>query len=141
VIILETNVVSEPLRSTPDQAVVAWLDDQTIETLYLTTVSLGEVRLGIAVLPAGRRRRALHQRFEESVVPAFADRILSFDEPASASYAILRARARANGRAIAVTDGFIAAIAHAHGFTVATRDTGPFDAAEVPVINPFEPLD
>lgn len=140
-IVLDTNVISEPLRAQPDPAVVSWLDDQIVETLYLTTVTLGEVRFGIAVLPAGRRRRVLHQRFEESVVPAFENRILSFDEPASASYAVLRARARTKGRAIAATDGFIAAIARARGFAVATRDTGPFDAAEVPVINPFMPRD
>lgn len=71
------------------------------------------------------------------VLPLFASRILSFDDAAAKSYATLRARARAAGQALAPADGYIAAIAVAHGFTVATRDTSPFDAAGVTVINPW----
>lgn len=70
-------------------------------------------------------------------MPLFAGRILPFDDPASQSYATLRARARANGQAIAPADGYIAAVAASHGFTVATRDTSPFDAVGLAVINPW----
>jgi toxin FitB len=136
-IILDTNVISEPLRAAPDPAVVAWLDAQGAQTLYLTTISLGEVRYGIAALPEGRRKRTLHERFEGEVVPLFAERTLPFDEPASAAYAQLRARARERGLTLGDLDALIAGIAVSQGFTVATRDTRPFVAAEVPVIDPF----
>lgn len=137
-IILDTNVLSEPLRSTPHPGVVAWLDAQAVDTLFLTTLTLAEIRYGIASLPKGRRRTTLRQRFENDVVPVFADRILPFDEPASTAYAELRATARAGGRAIGDFDALIAAIAHSQGFAVATRDLAPFEAARVPVINPFD---
>lgn len=137
-IILDTNVVSEPLKPRPDANVIAWLDAQSVDTLCLTTVSLAELRFGIASLPVGKRRNRLRARFEEEVLPTFADRILDFDEPASACYAKLQAEARGKGKAIGVVDGYIAAIALSRGFTVATRDTAPFEAVGVQVINPFD---
>jgi toxin FitB len=97
VIILDTNVISEPLRSRPGAGVIAWLDAQVVETLYLTTISLAEMRYGIACLPDGRRRQRLHDRFEGEFVPLFHGRILAFDEPATTAYAALRARARMRG--------------------------------------------
>lgn len=136
-ILLDTNVVSEPLKASGDMNVLAWIDAQIIETLYLSTISLAELRFGIAALPEGKRRDALHSSLEQRVLPLFAGRILSFDDPASRAYATLRARARTAGQAIAPTDGYIAAIAATHDFAVATRDTSPFDAAGVAVINPW----
>lgn len=136
-IIVDTNVISEPLRPAPDPHVVAWLDEQVVETLFLTAITVAEVRFGIASLPRGKRRRELERRVEDEVLPLFADRVLAFDEPASAAYAQIRARARAEGRAIGTTDAYIAAIARALGHAVATRDTAPFEAAKVAVINPF----
>lgn len=136
-IVLDTNVVSEPLRARPDAAVADWLDAQAIETLYLTTVTLAELRFGVAALPAGRRRDRLGERIENDVLAAFEGRILAFDEPASAAHAALRARARNRGLAIGTPDAYIAAIATVHGFAVATRDRTPFDAAGVAVIDPF----
>ena len=136
-ILLDTNVVSEPLKASNDPNVLAWIDAQMVETLYLSTISLAELRFGIAALPEGKRRDTLHTRFEQQVLPLFAGRILPFDENASQAYAMLRARARAAGQAIAPTDGYIAAIAAAHGFSVATRDTSPFEAAGLAVINPW----
>jgi hypothetical protein len=136
-ILLDTNVVSEPLKISGNPNVLAWFDAQAIETLYLSTISLAELRFGIAVLPDGKRRELLQSSLERRVLPLFAGRILAFDEPASQSYAHLRARARAAGLAIAPADGYIAAIAATHGFEVATRDTQPFEAAGVAVINPW----
>lgn len=136
-ILLDTNVVSEPLKASGDINVLAWIDEQIIETLYLSTISIAELRFGIAVLPEGKRRDALHSSLEQRVLPLFAGRILPFDAPASQAYATLRARARCAGQAIAPTDGYIAAIAVTQGFAVATRDTSPFDAAGVAVINPW----
>lgn len=136
-ILLDTNVLSEPLKAASNSNVLAWIDAQIIETLYLSTISLAELRFGIAALPEGKRRDTLHFSFEQRVLPLFAGRILPFDDPASQSYATLRARARATGQAIAPADGYIAAVAASHGFTVATRDTSPFDAVGLAVINPW----
>ena len=136
-ILLDTNVVSEPLRASGDLNVLVWIDAQIIETLYLSTISLAELRFGIAALPEGKRRESLHASLEQRILPLFAGRILAFDEAASRAYAMLRARARTAGQAIAPADGYIAAIAQAQGFAVATRDTTPFDAAGLTVINPW----
>lgn len=136
-ILLDTNVVSEPLKASCDKSVLSWIDEQVIETLYLSTISLAELRFGIAVLPEGKRRDTLFSSLEQQVLPLFAGRILLFDESASQAYAALRARARTAGQAIATADGYIAAIAVAHGFAVATRDTSPFEAVGLKVINPW----
>ncbi|CUR57856.1 putative VapC ribonuclease Y4jK (fragment) [metagenome] len=96
------------------------------------------MRFGIAALPVGKRRERLRDRFEHEVVGQFLGRILAFDEPATSAYVDLRARARAAGRGIGDFDALIAAIATACGHAVATRDTSPFEAAGLVVINPFE---
>jgi toxin FitB len=137
-ILLDTNIVSEPLKMAGNLNVLAWIDAQIIETLYLSTICLAELRYGVAALPAGKRRDTLHTSLETRILPLFAGRILSFDEAASQQYAQLRAYARAAGHAIAPADGYIAAIAATHKLTVATRDTSPFLAAGLKVINPFE---
>ena len=138
-ILLDTNVVSEPLRPAPQPAVLAWLDQQAIETLYLSAISLAELRYGVAALPSGRRRDALGTALEQRVVAAFGPRILAFDSAAAAAYAVIRARAKAAGTAIRGADGYISATALAHCLTVATRDTSPFVSAGINVINPWEP--
>ncbi|BBO99485.1 type II toxin-antitoxin system VapC family toxin [Sulfuriferula nivalis] len=136
-ILLDTNIISEPLKAAGNANVLAWIDAQIIETLYLSTISLAELRFGIAALPEGKRRDTLHFSLEQRVLPLFVGRILSFDDPASQSYATLRSSARAAGLAIAPADGYIAAIAATHGLAVATRDTSPFEAAGLTVINPW----
>lgn len=136
-IILDTNVVSEPMRPNGDPAVQAWLDRQTAESLYLTATSFAELLLGVEILPEGKRKKGLAAAVAEMVVALFGTRILSFDEPAARHYASLVGGARAAGRVVSVADGQIAAIASAHGFAVATRDTSPFQAVGVPVINPW----
>jgi hypothetical protein len=136
-ILLDTNVISEPLRPAGDAAVLAWIDEQIVETLYLSAISLAELRLGMATLPAGKRKDVLHSSFEQRVLPLFAGRILPFDSAASEAYAVLRARARVQGKAIAPADGYIAATAKSHGLIVATRDIGPFEAVGLTVINPW----
>ena len=137
-IVLDTNVVSEPLKSAGDPAVLAWLDQQSIETLFLSTISLAELRYGVAALPDGRRKDGLGAALESRVVSLFGPRLLPFDSAAADAYARIRSHAKAAGKAIAAADGYIAATAAAHGFAVATRDTGPFEAAGVSVINPWE---
>ncbi|HDR9586806.1 TPA: type II toxin-antitoxin system VapC family toxin [Burkholderia stabilis] len=136
-ILVDTNVISEPLRREPSAAVIEWLDAQSVETLFLAAISLAEMRFGVAALPEGRRRDWLDQSIEQRVVPLFRGRILPFDDAASKSYASLRARARAAGNAIASADAWIAATAHANGLMVATRDVTPFKAAGLRVIDPW----
>ena len=135
-ILLDTNVISEPLRPRPDQKVLAWLDAQALETLYLSTVSLAELLLGIESLPAGKRRKAL-AALDEQIITMFGDRIVPFDLAAAESYAQIVTRARHHGHLIAVADAQIAAIAASRQFTVATRDQAPFKAAGILVINPW----
>lgn len=85
-ILLDTNVISEPLRASPDLNVLAWIDAQVIETLYLSTICLAELRFGIAVLDDGKRKQMLYKSLEQQVLPLFDGRILTFDEPASQAY-------------------------------------------------------
>jgi hypothetical protein len=136
-IVLDTNVVSEPMKPNANPAVLTWLDRQAAETLYLTTTSLAELLLGIEILPDGKRKKGLDSALADLISQLFGSRILTFDQTAAKAYAPIVGRARASGRAIATADGQIAAIAVARGFTVATRDTAPFESAGVSVINPW----
>ena len=136
-ILLDTNVVSEPLRPAPDTRVVEWIDAQPLETLFLSAITVAELRAGVALLPAGKRRAALQDSLETRVLPLFVGRVLAFDLGCTQAYAELMAKARAAGLAIASADGYVAAIAAANGLAVATRDTGPFEAAWVKVFNPW----
>ena len=137
-IILDTNVVSEPLRPRPDARVIAWLDRQELETMYLASVSLAELLLGVELMPNGRRRREFSASLQALVGDLVADRIVAFDQKSAKSYATLVARARSKGLAISMSDAQIAAVAAARGFAVATRDVAAFRAAGVDVINPWE---
>jgi predicted nucleic acid-binding protein len=137
VILLDTNVVSETMRPIPDARVISWLNAQASDTVYLSTVSLAELLLGIAVLPDGRRKSDLASSLADKVVKMFGPRLLSFNPASAQAYALLVSRARATGRSIGLADGLIAAIATAHGLAVATRDIVPFAAAGVLVINPW----
>lgn len=136
-ILLDTNVVSEPLRQAPAPQVIDWLDAQALGTLFLSAITVAELRAGIALLPPGRRRSGLQDELEQRVLPLFAGRVLAFDLTCTQPYAELMARARRAGLTISTADGYIAAIAAAHGLAVATRDTRPFEAAGVGVINPW----
>lgn len=136
-ILLDTNVVSEPLRRTPDVRVIAWIDAQPLETLFLSAITVAELRAGVALLPTGKRQKDLLQNLEKRVLPLFTGRVLPFDLGCTQAYAQLMAKARTSGLAVATADGYIAAIARANDLTVATRDTAPFEAAGAAVINPW----
>ncbi len=136
-IVLDTNVISELWKATPDPNVLSWIDAQMIDTLYLSIITVAELRFGLATMPEGKRRRIYQDRLEREVLPAFANRFLLFDLDASRAYADLMALARAAGKSIGKADVYIAATAASHGLIVATRDTGPFEAAGLNVINPW----
>lgn len=135
-ILLDTNVLSEAMRPTPAPAVRGWLDDQVIESLYLSSVTLAELLFGIACMPTGRRKDGMARKLNE-LLAIFEPRVLPFDGEAARVYAVLRSQARAASRAMAMADGYIAAIAAAHNLAVATRDTGPFASVGLTVINPW----
>lgn len=138
-ILLDTNVLSEPMRPAPEMRVVEWIDAQPMETLFTSAITVAELRAGIALMPEGKRRSALHETLERRLLPLFANRVLPFDQACTRAYAALRAKARKEGMAIAAADGYIAAVAMTHGFAVATRDVVPFKAAGAAVINPWQP--
>ncbi len=137
-IILDTNVVSEPMKTHGSLLVREWLDRQVAETLYLTATSLSELLVGIQLLPRGKRRESLATMLTALVDRLFGPRILPFDQQAAVAYAALVSRSRAKGHSISVADGQIAAIAEVHGFVIATRDLAPFRAVGARVLNPWE---
>ena len=131
-------MISEPQRREPHAGVLEWIDAQALETLYLSVVTVAELRAGITLIPAGKRRDSLHDNLEKRLLPMFANRVLSFDMACTKAYAELLAKCRAAGLAIETADAFNAAVALANGFAIATRDTSPFEAAGVNVINPWQ---
>jgi predicted nucleic acid-binding protein len=136
-IILDTNVISEAMKPDPHPSVLAWLNDQTAETLYLSSVTLAELLFGIAALPVGKRKDRLAEALD-GLMGLFRDRVLPFDVDAARHYANLAVAARVVGLGFPTPDGYIAAIAASRGFIVASRDTAPYKAANVAVINPWE---
>ncbi len=135
-ILLDSNVVSEAMKPAPNPAVRDWLDAQAAETLFLSSITVAELRFGIGVLPDGQRRERLGAAVD-GVLAVFAGRILPFDTEAARHYADLAVRARARGHGFPTPDGYIAAIAAAHGYAVASRDTAPFLAAGLTVLDPW----
>ncbi|EFW82856.1 VapC toxin family PIN domain ribonuclease [Pseudomonas savastanoi pv. retacarpa] len=136
-IVLDTNVVSEAMKPESHLAVRAWLNDQAAETLYLSSVTLAELLFGIGALPAGKRKDMLAQALD-GLMGLFRDRVLPFDIDAARRYADLAVTAKTCGRGFPTPDGYIAAIAASRGFIVASRDTAPYEAVGVSVINPWE---
>ncbi|MDR2876077.1 MAG: type II toxin-antitoxin system VapC family toxin [Methylobacillus sp.] len=136
-IVLDTNVVSEAMKPKPDRNVQMWLDKQPAETLYLSSVTLAELLFGISILPPGQRKNTLTQALD-GLLELFENRILAFDTDAARCYAKLSATVRSVGKGFPVPDSYIAAIAAAHNFIIATRDVAPFQAAGINVINPWE---
>jgi len=137
-IVLDTNVVSEPLKAKPDPAVLKWLDAQEPATLYLTTVNLAELLAGIETMAAGKRRTELKRGLIEQMMPLFDGRILAFDTSAAEAFASITASAQAEGNPISFADCAIAAIASANGFLVATRNVRDFKGTGVALLNPWE---
>ncbi len=135
--VIDTNVVSEPMKPKPDERVLTWLDRQDPPKLFFTAISYAEVVVGLAWMPDGRRKRNLEVLFARLVERHFGDRILPFDLDAAIAATHVINRARASGYNFTREDGQIAAIAAARGFAVATRDVEPFEAAGIAVVNPW----
>ena len=135
-ILLDTNVVSEAMKPQPHRGVRDWLDAQAAETLYLSSVTLAELMFGVGALPSGKRKDNLAAAVE-GLLELFSARILPFDTEAARRYGDLAVKARAAGKGFPTPDGYIAAIASAHGFAVASRDPSAFNAAGLTVIDPW----
>jgi predicted nucleic acid-binding protein len=137
VIVLDTNVLSEPLKAVPEPKVMEWLDNQEVETLFITAVSRAELRIGVLRLPDGRRKSALAAQVER-VLDLFKDRTLDFDAAAADKLAQIAVRCEKIGKRATAPDAYIAACADARGFTVATRNVEHFEPTGVRLINPWE---
>ncbi|MBV8210413.1 MAG: type II toxin-antitoxin system VapC family toxin [Burkholderiaceae bacterium] len=136
-IILDTNVLSEVLRSTPDRRVLAWLKEQSPPSLFTTTVTRGEILYGIRLLPDGKRRRALWDAARAIFNEDFAERVLSFDNDAADAYAEVGASRRAAGRPISQFDAMIAGVARSRGASLATRNAKDFESCGIDVVDPW----
>ena len=136
-IIVDTNVISELMRPEPDVGVAAWTRLQPYGELFTTSVCEGELRYGIAILPAGKRRRHLTAIAEKFIATAFAGRVLAFDRAAAAAFGEIGARRRRGGNPIGSLDCQIAAIARSHGAPVATRNVKHFADCGIEVIDPW----
>lgn len=136
-IILDTNVLSALMQQQPDPRVVAWLDEQPAESIWLSSITLFEARYGLALLSAGRRKDVMEQRFEAMVQDDLQNRVLLFDIHAAAHAAQLAADRKNRGRPVELRDTFIAGIALARRATLATRNVRHFDDLSVPVVNPW----
>lgn len=137
-IIIDTNVITELFKPGRSQKVVDWLDDQVVETLYMTATSFAEIRLGLDSFPAGKKKKALSFDVNAVIAHFFGERILPFDKTAAVEYGLLLAASKSAGRTVSVSDGQIGAIAKSRSFLVATRDTTPFESMGVPFINPWK---
>ena len=136
-ILLDTNVVSEPLKPSPDPAVVQWLNTQTPEDVYLPAIVAAELYYGWSILPDGRRKRVSGDLVDR-VVSQFEGRVVPFDLAAAVEYGRLMATARSAGVGLPILDGQIAAIARAQGAALATRNVKHFEQTGIPLLNPWE---
>ncbi|MDE0256679.1 MAG: type II toxin-antitoxin system VapC family toxin [Rhodospirillaceae bacterium] len=137
-ILLDTNVVSELMRGSPDAGVEAWVAAHILENLFISAVGEAELRYGVAIMPAGRRRDRLASEVDAMVREDFAGRVLPFDSDAARAYADIAAKRRLAGRPFAPADCQIAAIARARGMAVATRNVRDFEDTGLDVIDPWK---
>ena len=136
-IVLDTNVLSALMQQQPDTQVVAWLDNQHADSIWISSITLFEARYGLALLSPGQRKTLLQERFDQLVQDDLENRVLPFDADAATQAAQLAAERKARGRPVDMRDTFIAGIALAKRATLATRNTRHFDDLSVRVVNPL----
>jgi predicted nucleic acid-binding protein len=136
-IILDTNVLSALMRTAPEAAVVAWLDRQPAESIWITSITLFEARLGLALLPSGRRRQTLEAAFARLLLEDLENRVLDFDSAAAIEAASLAAERQKNGRSVDMRDTQIAGIALARRATLATQNIRHFADLKISIVNPW----
>jgi predicted nucleic acid-binding protein len=138
-IILDTNVLSALMRTVPEVPVVAWLDRQPAESVWITSITLFETRLGLALLPTGRRQQTLEAAFARLLKEDLENRVLDFDGAAAAEAASLAAERQKAGRPVDMRDTQIAGIALARRATLATRNARHFADLKIPIVDPWAP--
>jgi len=138
-ILLDTNVVCEVMKTAPAERVLEWLNRQQSSSLYVSTVTIGEIVHGLRILPDGNRRRRLSDKFGQFIGLAFAQRVLAYDESAARTYGEIMGSRKELGRPMSAPDGQIAAIARANHLSVATRNITDFEECGVDLLDPFSP--
>ena len=136
--LLDTNIPSELIRPSPDPRVEDWVYGQDAASLYLSAVTIGEVRKGLSILPDSKRRIRLEDWFENNLVPLFAGRILAVTQNVAERWGVLDGRRQLSGRPLNTADGLIAATALEHGLTLVTRNVNDYDDLGVTILNPWE---
>lgn len=137
-ILLDTNVLSELMRSQPNRLVVEWIGKHQATSLFITSLTEAEILYGLELLPEGKRRTALQEAARSMFNIDFAGRILPFDSDAAKKFGIIAAKRRIMGRPISQIDAQIAAIALSHHATLATRNVADFEECGIKIINPWE---
>jgi predicted nucleic acid-binding protein len=137
--LLDTNCISEIVRIRPEPRVLAWIGDADENLLYLSVLTFGEIRKGVATLPQGKRRSGLEAWLEVQLQARFSGRILPIDEPVADRWGLLAANAKAKGKALSIIGGLLAATAIHHNLTVVSRNVIDFAPTQVPVVNPWQP--
>lgn len=136
-IVLDTNVLSALMQRRPDPQVIGWLDGLPAESIWLTTITVFEIRFGIEILAAGRKRQRIEMAFENSLVEDFGQRVLAFDQPAAHAAARIAANLRSLGRRPEIRDVEIAGIVSTRKATLATRNTKLFESTGLPLVDPW----
>ena len=136
-VVVDTNVLSELMRPTPDTVIASWVGERATSSLHLTAISEAELRFGLAIMPPGRRRDGLAEGLERMLRTGFANRVLPFDSAAASAYAEIAAARRAMGRPMPEADCQIAAIARSRDLAVVTRNVRDFADAGINVIDPW----
>ena len=136
--LLDTNIISELVKPKPEANVIEWVENTDESLLYLSVLTLGEIRRGIAALPQSRRQATLEAWLDKDLHPRFEGRILLIDQEVADRWGLLTAAARNSGIVLPVIDGLLAATALEHNLTLVTRDTGQIPSMGVAVFNPWE---
>jgi predicted nucleic acid-binding protein len=136
--LVDTNCISEAVRVRPDPRVMSWLETADEGLLYLSVLTMGEIRKGVASLPQGGRRASLESWLNLELQARFSGRILSIDEAIVDRWGLLAATAKNKGRGLSAIDGLLAATAIQHNLTIVSRNDGDFTHTQVPVLNPWK---
>jgi predicted nucleic acid-binding protein len=137
--LLDTNCISEVVRLKPDPRLTAWIEAAEESLLFLSVLTLGEIRKGLAALPQGKRRSRLETWLEVELQARFSGRILSIDAAVADRWGLLAAVAKTKGQPLSAIDGLRAATAIHHNLTIVSQNAGDFTNTQVPVVNPWEP--
>jgi predicted nucleic acid-binding protein len=136
--LLDTNCVSELVRPKPERRVMEWMEAADEGLLYLSVLTLGEIRKGVAGLVQGKRRTHLETWLEVDLQARFSGRIVPIDSAIADRWGLLTAEAKRKGKALSVMDGLLAATALHHNLTVVSRNASDFTNTQVQVLNPWQ---